>query len=100
MNLTLHEVDHILKALQSMSNHDVARARELISSGVTDHDELIQKLKDYRVALQTTDLIAGFTWICYYITTHGSQETKMTLLLMMMVCSPFLMICLNNLVGM
>ncbi len=51
MNLTLHEVDHILKALETMSNHDVARARELISSGVTDHDELIQKLKDYRVRL-------------------------------------------------
>ena len=51
MNLSLHEVDHILKALESMSSHDVARARELIAPGVTDHNELIQKLKDYRVRL-------------------------------------------------
>jgi hypothetical protein len=51
MTLSLQEVDHILKALESMSSHDVARARELIAPGVTDHNELIQKLKDYRVRL-------------------------------------------------
>ena len=51
MTLSLQEVDHIIKALESMSSHDVARARELIAPGVTDHNELIQKLKDYRVRL-------------------------------------------------
>lgn len=51
MTLTLQEVDHILKALQSMSSHDVARARELIAPGVTDHAELIRKLQDYRLRL-------------------------------------------------
>ena len=52
MNLTLHEVDHIIKALESMSSHDVARAREFIAPGVTNHQELINKLKDYKVRLQ------------------------------------------------
>lgn len=52
MTLTLQEVDHILKALESMSSHDVARARELIAPGVTDHQQLIQKLKDYKLRLQ------------------------------------------------
>lgn len=52
MNLTLHEVNHILRALDSMSNHDVARARELIAPGVTDHAALVQKLKDYKLRLQ------------------------------------------------
>ena len=52
MNLTLHEVNHIIKALESMSSHDVARARELIAPGVTDHQSLIQKLKDYKLRLQ------------------------------------------------
>ena len=52
MNLTLHEVNHILTALQTMSNHDIARAREAIALGVTDHDALIQKLKDYKLRLQ------------------------------------------------
>ena len=52
MNLTLHEVNHIIKALESMSSHDVARARELIAPGVTDHQALVQKLKDYKVRLQ------------------------------------------------
>ena len=51
MTLTLQEVDHILKALESMSAHDVARARELIAPGVTDHAELIRKLQDYRLRL-------------------------------------------------
>ena len=52
MNFTLHEVNHILRALDSMSNHDVARAREMIAPGVTDHDALVQKLKDYKLRLQ------------------------------------------------
>lgn len=52
MNLSLHEVNHILKALETMSNHDIARAREAISLGVTDHEALIQKLKDYKLRLQ------------------------------------------------
>ena len=51
MNLSLQEVDHILKALDTMSSHDVARAREQIASGVTDHTHLVQKLKDYRLRL-------------------------------------------------
>tara|TARA_B100000035_G_scaffold240654_1_gene208994 strand:- start:119 stop:277 length:159 start_codon:yes stop_codon:yes gene_type:complete len=52
MNLSLQEVDHLIKALESMSSHDVARARELIAPGVTDHQSLIQKLKDYKLRLQ------------------------------------------------
>ena len=51
MNLSLQEVDHILKALDTMSSYDVARAREQIASGVTDHTHLVQKLKDYRLRL-------------------------------------------------
>ena len=51
MNLSLQEVDHILKALNTMSSYDVARAREQIDSGVTDHEHLVQKLKDYRLRL-------------------------------------------------
>ena len=52
MNLSLQEVDHILKALDTMSAHDVARAREQIESGVVDHLRLVQKLRDYRYRLQ------------------------------------------------
>ena len=52
MNLSLQEVDHILKALDTMSNHDVARAREQIESGVVDHLRLVQKLRDHRYRLQ------------------------------------------------
>jgi len=52
MNLSLHEVNHILTALQKMSNHDIARAREVISPGVIDHQQLIDKLKDYKLRLQ------------------------------------------------
>ena len=37
MNLSLQEVDHLLKSLETMSAHDVARAREQIAPGVTDH---------------------------------------------------------------
>tara|TARA_A200000159_G_scaffold86068_1_gene79591 strand:+ start:506 stop:664 length:159 start_codon:yes stop_codon:yes gene_type:complete len=51
MNLSLQEVDHVLKALETMSAHDVARAREQIASGVTEHTTLVQKLKDYRLRL-------------------------------------------------
>ena len=51
MNLSLQEVDHILKALDTMSSYDVARAREQIALGVTDHTHLVQKLKDYRLRL-------------------------------------------------
>ena len=51
MNLSLQEVDHILKALDTMSSYDVARAREQIDSGVTDHTDLVQKFKDYRLRL-------------------------------------------------
>ena len=52
MNLSLQEVNHILTALQTMYNHDIARAREAIAPGVTDHQQLIQKLKDYKLRLQ------------------------------------------------
>ena len=52
MNLSLQEVDHLIKALETMSSHDVARAREQIAPGVVDHVRLVQKLKDYRYRLQ------------------------------------------------
>ena len=52
MTLTLQEVNHILKALNTMSSYDVARAREQIDPGVTDHEQLVQKLKDYKLRLQ------------------------------------------------
>ncbi len=52
MNLSLHEINHILTALEKLSSYDVARAREMISEGVTDHDQLVQKLKDYKLRLQ------------------------------------------------
>ena len=52
MTLSLHEVNHILTALETMSNHDIARAREAIAPGVTDHAALVQKLKDYKLRLQ------------------------------------------------
>jgi len=48
MNLTLQEVDHLLKALETMSSYEVARAREQIQPGVVDHLRLVQKLRDYR----------------------------------------------------
>jgi len=51
MNLNLQEIDHILKSLETMSGHYVARAREQIDPGVVDHEKLIQKLKDYRLRL-------------------------------------------------
>ena len=52
MTLSLQEIDHILKALNSMSSYNVARAREQIDPGVTDHDKLVQQLKDYKLRLQ------------------------------------------------
>lgn len=52
MNLTLQEVDHLIKALETMSSYDIARARESIINGVSNHPELIQKFKDYRYRLQ------------------------------------------------
>lgn len=48
MRFTLSEVDHLIKALDTMSSYDVARARELIDNGVTDHNALLSKLKMYR----------------------------------------------------
>ena len=51
MTLTLQEIDHILTALKSMSSYDIARAREQIDPGVTDHDKLVDKLQLYRYRL-------------------------------------------------
>ena len=51
MNLSIQEVDHILKSLETMSSYDVARAREQIDPGVTNHEQLVQKLKNYRLRL-------------------------------------------------
>ena len=34
-----------------MSSYDVARAREMIEPGTTHHEQLVQKLKDYRLRL-------------------------------------------------
>ena len=45
MNLSLQEVDHILTALETMSSYDIARAREQVINGVSDHPELIQNLR-------------------------------------------------------
>jgi hypothetical protein len=52
MNLSIQEVDHLLRALETMSSHDVARARENIAPGVVDHLRLVQKLRDYRYRMQ------------------------------------------------
>lgn len=52
MTFSLQEIDHILKALNSMSSYNVARAREQIDPGVTNHEQLVQKLKDYKLRLQ------------------------------------------------
>ena len=51
MNLSLQEVNHLIKSLETMSQHDVTRAREMIAPGVTNHSELIHNLKDYRFRL-------------------------------------------------
>ena len=42
MNLSLQEVDHLITALETMSSYDIARAREQVINGVSDHPELIQ----------------------------------------------------------
>ena len=55
MNLSLQEVDHIIRALETMSNHDIARSREMITNGVTDHNGLIRRLKDYKLRLSGPD---------------------------------------------
>ena len=59
MNLSLQEVDHLLKSLETMSAHDVARAREQIAPGVVDHLRLVQKLQDYRSPAMRTTLTVG-----------------------------------------
>ena len=46
MNLSLQEVDHLLKSLETMSSYDVARAREQIALGVTDHSHLVHVLNE------------------------------------------------------
>ena len=46
MTFTVYELQHILTALDTMSNHDVARAREMITEGATDHNNLKQKIHD------------------------------------------------------
>jgi hypothetical protein len=51
MTLSLQEIDHLIRALETMSSYDIARAREAVVNGVSDHPELIQKLKDYRLRL-------------------------------------------------
>ncbi|ADO97164.1 hypothetical protein SSM1_186 [Synechococcus phage S-SM1] len=51
MNLDLQEVDHLIRALETMSSYEQARAREGIQSGVVDQLRLIQKLQDYRLRL-------------------------------------------------
>jgi len=48
MNLTLQEVDHLLRSLETMSSYEIARSREQIQPGVVDHLRLVQKLRDYR----------------------------------------------------
>ena len=45
---TLAEVDHLLKALNAMSNYDKARAREQIEQLPVDHERLVSKLEMYR----------------------------------------------------
>ena len=45
MNLNLQEVDHLIKALETMSSYDIARARESVVNGVSDHPESDSKTK-------------------------------------------------------
>tara|TARA_B100002019_G_scaffold271026_1_gene265086 strand:- start:2 stop:163 length:162 start_codon:yes stop_codon:yes gene_type:complete len=45
---TLAEVDHLLKALNTMSTYDLARAREAIEQSPVDHERLVNKLEMYR----------------------------------------------------
>ena len=53
MKFSLQELDHLIKALDTMSSYDVARAREQIEPGTTDHNELTEKLKYYRFRLSS-----------------------------------------------
>jgi|TARA_B100000085_G_scaffold280801_1_gene306337 hypothetical protein len=46
MTFTVQELQHILTALDTMSQHDVARAREMITVGTTNHNGLKQKIHD------------------------------------------------------
>jgi hypothetical protein len=48
---TLAEVDHLLKALNTMSNYDLARAREQIEQSPVDHQKLVTKLEMYRIRI-------------------------------------------------
>ena len=48
---TLAEVDHLLKALNTMSNYDLARAREQIDELPVDHEKLVNKLEMYRIRI-------------------------------------------------
>jgi hypothetical protein len=52
MTFTLDEVEHILQALNHMSSYDKARAREFIAPGTPNHEQLVQRLKDYKLRLQ------------------------------------------------
>ena len=58
MNLSLHEINHILTALEKMSSYDVARAREMISEGVT-----VRHLKTK--GLQTTFTMTTLLFITF-----------------------------------
>ena len=51
MNFTLQEDDHILRALETMSSYQQARAREVIQPGVVDQLRLVQNLQVYKVRL-------------------------------------------------
>ena len=51
MNFTTQELHHILTALETMSNHDIARAREQITIGTTNHEQLKRKIKEYTLRL-------------------------------------------------
>ncbi len=53
MKFSLQEIDHLIKALDTMSTYDIARAREQIVPGATEHEELKQKLKYYRYRLSS-----------------------------------------------
>ena len=51
MNLSLQEIDHLIKSLETMSAHDVARAREQIEELPVDHEKLVNKLEMYRIRI-------------------------------------------------
>jgi len=72
MSLTLQELDHILKALDTMSSHDKARAREMIAPGITDHDRLVDKLQTYRYRLTRPWNVNIMSMVDFY---HYNQST-------------------------